>query len=257
MNHAISLTPGFSPVAPGHTLQNRFNGFPRAGKPLKRLACLRAFTTPLKPGVNESDENVIHFCKHGCWAALPQQSVTHQSINFGAYALRYNFVRTNSRCPSASAAVKRPLAVCTITSINLSPASSTVISPRKMAHTSRSMCSLIVEQVIGFPESLMTGSMGLPMTLPWPVGNKCTTAPDAAHKVTASAAADEVSMNQSPLLLGASAGLRQPTNLVFLPSFSMLPNAFSSMVVSPPRMLPFVGCDSERSSIFSFRMKSL
>src|ERR1700749_3465922 len=113
------------------------------------------------------------------------------------------------------------------------------------------MCSLMVEQGRGLPEILMTGSMGLPMMLPWPVGNKCTTAPDAAHKVTASAAADDVSMNHRPLPFGASAGLRQPTNFVFLPSFSILPSAFSSMVVRPPRMLPLVGCDSERSLVFS------
>jgi hypothetical protein len=34
----ISLTPGFSPVMADIESQNRFNGFPRAGKPLKRLA---------------------------------------------------------------------------------------------------------------------------------------------------------------------------------------------------------------------------
>ena len=27
-------------------------------------------------------------------------------------------------------------------------------------------------EVLGFPLSLMTGSIGLPMTLPWPVGNR-------------------------------------------------------------------------------------
>ena len=55
MSNAISLTPGFSPVMIGKTIQNRFNGFPRAGKPLKRLTCRHATSTRLKPGVNESD----------------------------------------------------------------------------------------------------------------------------------------------------------------------------------------------------------
>jgi hypothetical protein len=55
MSNAISLTPGFSPVTVGKTVQNRFNGFPRADKPLKRLACWHATFTRLKPGVNESD----------------------------------------------------------------------------------------------------------------------------------------------------------------------------------------------------------
>ena len=55
MSNDISLTPGFSPVTGGDTFENRFNGFPRAGKPLKRLNCRSAFTTRLKPGVNGSD----------------------------------------------------------------------------------------------------------------------------------------------------------------------------------------------------------
>jgi len=55
MSNAVSLTPGFSPVTDGRTIQNRFNGFPRVGKPLKRLACRHAASTRLKPGVNGSD----------------------------------------------------------------------------------------------------------------------------------------------------------------------------------------------------------
>jgi len=53
--NAISLTPGLSPVAVGKTIQNRFNGFPRADKPLIRLADRHAASTRLKPGVSESD----------------------------------------------------------------------------------------------------------------------------------------------------------------------------------------------------------
>jgi hypothetical protein len=52
MSNAISLTPDFSPVMVGEACQNRFNGFLRAGKPLKRLAGRRAANTRLKPGVN-------------------------------------------------------------------------------------------------------------------------------------------------------------------------------------------------------------
>jgi hypothetical protein len=55
MSKAISLAPGFSPVTDGQTIQNRFNGIFRAGKPLKRLDCQPASSTRLKPGVNESD----------------------------------------------------------------------------------------------------------------------------------------------------------------------------------------------------------
>jgi hypothetical protein len=56
MCNAISLTPGFSPVRSGRKRQNRFNGFPRADKPLKRLVAPTAFTTRLKPGVNENGQ---------------------------------------------------------------------------------------------------------------------------------------------------------------------------------------------------------
>jgi hypothetical protein len=54
------LTPGFSPVMAGKAGQNRFNGFSRAGKPLKRLPRRSACTTRPKPGVNESN-NAAHF----------------------------------------------------------------------------------------------------------------------------------------------------------------------------------------------------
>lgn len=62
VNRAMSLTPGFSPVGGGDTRENRFNGFSRAGKPLKRLAHLNAFVTRLKPGVNETHCIAAHFC---------------------------------------------------------------------------------------------------------------------------------------------------------------------------------------------------
>jgi hypothetical protein len=63
MSNAVSLTPGFSPVMVGETRQNRFNGFPCADKPLKRLAGACAANTRLKPGVNEKHCLVAHFCK--------------------------------------------------------------------------------------------------------------------------------------------------------------------------------------------------
>src|SRR5262249_16390946 len=107
----------------------------------------------------------------------------------------------------------------------------------------------MVRTVRGFAHSLITGMMGLPMTLPWPVGKKCTTYPDAAHSVTISAAADDESMNQRPGLDGSSALSSTPITLHFLPIFWMLPSAFSSIVVRPPAMLPLVGCDSDKSLV--------
>jgi hypothetical protein len=61
MRNVISLTPGFSPVMSDREGQNRFNGLSRASKPLKRLARPNAFTTRLKPGVNESHCFATHF----------------------------------------------------------------------------------------------------------------------------------------------------------------------------------------------------
>jgi hypothetical protein len=63
MSNAISLTPGFSPVLAGKASQNRFNGFPRAVKPLKRLVHRNHYATRLKPGVNERHGVVAHFYK--------------------------------------------------------------------------------------------------------------------------------------------------------------------------------------------------
>ncbi len=53
MNTALSLTPGLSPLAAAVGNDNRFNGFPRVGKPLKRLAHFMHGNTRLKPGANE------------------------------------------------------------------------------------------------------------------------------------------------------------------------------------------------------------
>ena len=89
-----------------------------------------------------------------------------------------------------------------------------------MPDTSRSMCSLMVRAVRGLAVSLITGSIGWPITLPWPVGNRCTTKPAAASRVTHSAAADEVSMKYSPGLPdGACADSRTSTKRVVRPIF--------------------------------------
>jgi len=57
-------------------------------------------------------------------------------------------------------------------SSSASPASSGDISRRSSPDTSTSMCSLIVRTVLGLAHSLITGRIGLPITLPWPVGKK-------------------------------------------------------------------------------------
>ena len=57
----ISLTPGFSPVMADEGDQNRFNGFSRAGKPLKRLGRPNAFVTRLKPLVSTQVTNPHDF----------------------------------------------------------------------------------------------------------------------------------------------------------------------------------------------------
>ena len=57
------------------------------------------------------------------------------------------------------------------------------------------------------------------------------------------------SMNHRPGWVGISALSITPSTLHFLPIFWMLPSAFSSMVVRPPRMLPLVGWLSDRSLV--------
>jgi len=63
VNIAISLTPGFSPVVDDEPGQNRFNGFARAEKPLKRLPTSSASGTRLKPGVNANDLALTYNCE--------------------------------------------------------------------------------------------------------------------------------------------------------------------------------------------------
>jgi hypothetical protein len=53
MSDFLSLTPNFSRVSVVAGRQNRFNGLPVAGKPLKRLNHREDHDTRLKPGVNE------------------------------------------------------------------------------------------------------------------------------------------------------------------------------------------------------------
>jgi hypothetical protein len=63
MCNPFPLTPGFSPVIAGGLAGNRFNGFPQADKPLKRLAVMPRVNTRLKPGVNEKGNLVTHLCE--------------------------------------------------------------------------------------------------------------------------------------------------------------------------------------------------
>jgi hypothetical protein len=66
MGNSILLTPGFSPVMAGKAYRNRFNGFSRSDKPLKRLTDQGALITRLKPGVNESI-CVVTYCFESQW----------------------------------------------------------------------------------------------------------------------------------------------------------------------------------------------
>jgi hypothetical protein len=70
MSNAFSLTPGFSPVPARKRETNRFNGFPRADKPLKRLAHRVTFVTALKRGVNETKHSGTHFANINQTAGL-------------------------------------------------------------------------------------------------------------------------------------------------------------------------------------------
>ena len=69
MSDKFSLTPGFSLVFGGGSQENRFNGFPPVGKPLKRLAAGAIPDTRLKPGVNENQAGAVSFCRKSFMAA--------------------------------------------------------------------------------------------------------------------------------------------------------------------------------------------
>ena len=66
--------------------------------------------------------------------------------------------------------MSRPLAVRTTMSISASPTCGMVISPLSKLETAASMCSPMVRTVRGLPGISITGTIGLPITLPWPVG---------------------------------------------------------------------------------------
>jgi hypothetical protein len=64
MSNTISLTPGFSPVTTGEALQNRFNGFLHAVKPLKPGFCIgnqRAIRFPQLAAI-QSSESCYFYC---------------------------------------------------------------------------------------------------------------------------------------------------------------------------------------------------
>ena len=53
MGNAILINTRLQPGAGEESKENRFNGFPATGKPLKRLRSFAPVPTRLKPGVNE------------------------------------------------------------------------------------------------------------------------------------------------------------------------------------------------------------
>ena len=80
----ISLTPVFSPVLAGEKIQNRFNGFPRVEKPLKRLVVSLAEITGLKAGVNEHAALILGvfflMMANSCWGMA---STVVDTLTFG------------------------------------------------------------------------------------------------------------------------------------------------------------------------------
>jgi hypothetical protein len=108
----ISLTPGFSPVNRGAEIENRFNGFPHAGKPLKRLASRADFDTRLKPGVNEikalngsSPCNLVRPIAHRkAVSSLRSATAVQKSlIRGGVFLIAFAFVRVLVAGPSPGA----------------------------------------------------------------------------------------------------------------------------------------------------------
>jgi len=77
MGNAILINTRLQPGAGEEGKANRFNGFPAAGKPLKRLGSFASFSTRLKPGVNDTG---IH-CSADFPVALLKPSETRVCCN--------------------------------------------------------------------------------------------------------------------------------------------------------------------------------
>src|SRR5689334_3445386 len=79
-------------------------------------------------------------------------------------------------------------------------------------------------------------------------GKEMNTERAAPIRVMNSAAADDESMKFRPRFVGATAGSSAST-MGTVPVLAILPSAFSSIVLSPPRMLPCVGWEPSRFAL--------
>jgi hypothetical protein len=105
----FTLAPGFSPVSAGDKTQNRFNGFARAEKPLKRLMASLAAITGLKTGANERPALVlgVSLCllANGCFGAA---SAITDTIVFGDAASETSHAFSSSHSQSVTGGLGEP-----------------------------------------------------------------------------------------------------------------------------------------------------
>ena len=103
----------------------------------------------------------------------------------------YGRVGTKTRDGQAPRRCQATLMVRIMQSSRASPASFIVISRRSRPESVNVDVFAHRAHGFGLAQILITSGIGLPMTLPCPVGKKCTTYPAAAQSVTISAAADD------------------------------------------------------------------
>ena len=145
--------------------------------------------------------------------------------------------------------MSRPLAVRPSSSQQAVPACSSAHLARRAARSRRGRCARSWSpRSCGFAVSLITGSIGLPMMFPCPVGKKWTTAPAAAISVMHSAAAEEVSMKYRPGRVGRLRRLENADNLAFCRSSGCCRAPSPRSSSGRRAMLPLVGCEPSRST---------
>src|SRR5262249_12611458 len=136
-----------------------------------------------------------------------------------------------------------PLATRTIRSRTASPISSTVLSPEMIGPASMSMMSGILCARLQFVEILITGAMGLPVGVPKPVVNNPPLAPDPTCALTPSTSLPGVQSKVRPGFLAYS-GKSSTSVTGEVPPFLAAPADFIASVISPSRMLPGEGFES-------------
>src|SRR5690606_81326 len=156
----------------------------------------------------------------------------------------------NSVCPSSSAFVSLPPATSTISCQIASPACCSVMPPCSTSLTSTSILSFIRSYICLLPVILMTGTTAEPVGVPRPVVKQTRCTPPAAIPDTHSISLPGESIKYSPPCpsCGNASAYSITPFIGVVPPLLIQPRDFSSIVVSPPAILPGLGLPPRISS---------